>query len=101
MMDNVPKVASPVGLGECWRSNRGVKANMILLKNDLQELNCKRRDIQKTLAKQHTPGETEVTDDVKAWLESATVIEEEINVLEEKMWKVKCFPRSCRGESCS
>ncbi|XP_017979820.1 PREDICTED: putative disease resistance protein At4g10780 [Theobroma cacao] len=69
-----------------------LEERMTDLKRELEDLNCRKRDIESTVEAQ-MGWQKEVKKEVEKWLEDVQRINDEIQMLEQKVQAVSCFSR--------
>ncbi|PON68483.1 NB-ARC domain containing protein [Trema orientale] len=90
-------VSTPIG--KYWKYHNGIYENMDTLKQRLEELNCRKRDIESRLNIELIPGGTMLKNEVELWLGRIEKINVEIKTIEEKVEKVKFFSRASLGRN--
>ena len=85
-------------IGNRWKNHRDIHKNMDTLKQRLEELNCRKSDVESKLATDLVQGETKLGNEVKSWLERVEKITNEVHGIELKEGAVKFFSRASLGK---
>ncbi|GMN65883.1 hypothetical protein TIFTF001_034959, partial [Ficus carica] len=90
-------IAAPIS--RCWKYHCVLKENVKTLNQRMEELDCRRRDINARLGTEIVQGETESKAEVQLWLRRVEDIDAEINTINQQVETVKCFSRAGIGKN--
>ncbi|PON68480.1 NB-ARC domain, LRR domain containing protein [Trema orientale] len=90
-------ISAPIA--ERWKYHRRINENLVTLKKRLEELNCRKRDIEARMNTELMPGATMLKNEVELWLARVEAINVEIKAIEEKVERVKFFSRASFGRN--